>query len=83
LTKFHNVRFIDTAQAYRNEKGVGEGLTEVLDSGIVKREELFVATKVFPLSLRPKAAKRAIYKSQKKLKLNYIDLMYVHYLPLF
>ncbi len=44
-------RFIDTAQAYKNEKGVGEGLAEVLDSGIVKREELFVATKVFPLSL--------------------------------
>ncbi|MCK4971909.1 MAG: aldo/keto reductase [Candidatus Heimdallarchaeota archaeon] len=72
-------RFIDTAQSYRNEKGVGEGLTEVLDSGLVKREELFVATKVFPLSLRPKAAKRSIYKSQKKLKLDYIDLMYVHY----
>lgn len=72
-------RFIDTAQAYKNEKGVGEGLAEVLDSGIVKREELFVATKVFPLNLRAKAAKRAIYKSQKNLKLDYIDLMYVHY----
>lgn len=72
-------RFIDTAQAYRNEKSVGEGIAEVLDAGLVKREELFVATKVFPLNLRPKAAKRAIYKSQKKLDLDYIDLMYVHY----
>ena len=73
------MRFIDTAQAYRNEKGVGEGLTNVIDSGIVKREELIVATKVFPLSLRPKAAKKAIYKSLKNLKLDYIDLMYVHF----
>ncbi len=72
-------RFIDTAQAYRNEKGVGEGIAEAINSGIVKRKNLFVATKVFPLSLRPKAARRAIYKSQKHLKLDYIDLMYVHY----
>jgi len=72
-------RFIDTAQAYRNEKAVGEGIDEAINSGIVKREELIVATKVFPASIRPKAARRAIYKSQKKLKLDYIDLMYVHY----
>ncbi len=72
-------RFIDTARAYKNEKGVGEGLAEVIDSGIVKREELFVATKVFPLSVRPRAVKRAIYKSLKELNLRYIDLMYVHF----
>ncbi|MHA1551303.1 MAG: aldo/keto reductase [Candidatus Heimdallarchaeaceae archaeon] len=72
-------RFIDTAQAYMNEKAVGEGIAEAINSGMIKREELIVATKVFPLNVRPKAAKRAIYKSQKKLKLDYIDLMYVHY----
>ncbi|MCK5304231.1 MAG: aldo/keto reductase, partial [Candidatus Heimdallarchaeota archaeon] len=72
-------RFVDTAQAYRNEKAVGEGIAEAINSGMVKREELIVATKVFPVSSRPKAARRAIYKSQKSLNLEYIDLMYVHY----
>ena len=72
-------RFIDTAQAYRNEKAVGEGIVKAINSGIVKREELIVATKVFPANIRPKAARRAIYKSQKSLNLEYIDLMYVHY----
>ncbi len=72
-------RFVDTAQAYRNEKGVGDGLQEVFETGIVKREEVIVATKVFPLSVRPKAAVKSTYKSLKRLQLDYVDIMYIHY----
>lgn len=72
-------RFVDTAQAYRNEDGVGEGLQEVFETGIAKREEIIVATKVFPMSVRPKAAVRSTYKSLKRLQLDYVDIMYIHY----
>ncbi len=72
-------RFIDTAQAYFNEKGVGEGLTEVFDTGIVKRNEIFIATKVHPIRVRPKLAAKSTLKSIKKLKVEYIDLMQIHW----
>ncbi len=72
-------RFIDTAQAYGNEHGVGEGLQEIFSSGILKREEIIVATKLHPLKLRPRSAFKSATKSLKKLKLDYIDILYVHY----
>ncbi len=72
-------RFVDTAQAYRNEVGVGEGLKEVFETGIAKREEVIVATKIYPLNVRPKAAVRSTYKSLKRLQLDYVDIMYIHY----
>ncbi|MBY9000663.1 MAG: aldo/keto reductase, partial [Candidatus Heimdallarchaeota archaeon] len=71
--------FVDTAQAYGNEKGVGEGLQEALETGLIKRENLVVATKVHPIKLRPKIAKKSALKSLKDLKLDFIDLLYVHY----
>ncbi|MFW9852471.1 MAG: aldo/keto reductase [Candidatus Thorarchaeota archaeon] len=72
-------RFIDTAQAYRNEKGVGQGLQEIFNSGILKRKDLIVATKLHPLSLRPRSVFKSTTKSLKKLKLDYVDILYVHY----
>lgn len=41
-------RLIDTAVMYGTEEGVGFGIKNVLDQGIVKREELFVTTKLPP-----------------------------------
>lgn len=72
-------RFIDTAQAYGNENGVGEGLQEVFNSGILRRKEIIVATKLHPLKLRPRSVFKSTAKSLKKLKLDYIDILYVHY----
>jgi len=72
-------RFVDTAQSYRNEEGVGDGLKEVFDTGIAKREEVMVATKVFPMSVRPKPAVRSTYKSLNRLQLDYVDIMYIHW----
>ncbi len=72
-------RFIDTAQSYGNESGVGEGLQEIFESGIIKRKDTIVATKVHPLKVRPKLTLKSAIKSLKKLKLDYIDILYVHY----
>ena len=72
-------RHVDTAQAYGNEQFVGEGLKEIFDNGIVKRSEISVATKLHPLKLRPRAVLKSTDVSLEKLKLDVIDILYVHY----
>lgn len=67
-------RHIDTAQAYENERGVGEGIRTC---GI-SREELFVTTKLAAEAKTYEEATSAINGSLKKLGLNYIDLMLIH-----
>lgn len=67
-------RNIDTAQAYGNERGVGEG---VRTSG-VSREELFVSTKLAAEIKDHDGAVSAIDESLAKLDIGYIDLMLIH-----
>ncbi|MDQ0028765.1 aldo/keto reductase [Arthrobacter bambusae] len=67
-------RNIDTAQAYGNERGVGEG---VRTSGIA-RDELFVSTKLAAEIKDYTEALAAIDGSLQKLGLDYIDLMLIH-----
>lgn len=67
-------RNIDTAQAYGNERGVGEG---VRTSG-VSREELFVSTKLAAEVKDHDGAAAAIDQSLAKLDTGYIDLMLIH-----
>ena len=65
---------IDTAQAYANERGVGEG---VRNSGI-SRNKIFVTTKVAAEHKDYKSAAEGIDGSLKRLGLDYIDLMIIH-----
>ena len=67
-------RHIDTAQAYANERGVGEGIRT---SGI-KREEVFVTTKVAAEHKDYKSAAEGIDGSLKAMGLDYIDMMIIH-----
>lgn len=67
-------RHIDTAQAYGNEEGVGEGIRL---SGI-KREDIFITSKVKAEYKSYKKAKESIDESLKKLGVDYIDLMLIH-----
>lgn len=39
-------RHIDTAQTYENEKNIGQVIQKKIDKGVVKREDLFISTKV-------------------------------------
>jgi diketogulonate reductase-like aldo/keto reductase len=65
-------RHIDTAQAYGNEEGVGQGLRE---SG-VPREEVFITTKFFPRRKDPVAeAERGL----ERLGVDYVDLYIIHW----
>lgn len=67
-------RHIDTAQAYQNERGVGEG---VRTCGIDRRE-LFVTTKVAAEHKGYDVAAASIGESLKKMELDYIDLVIIH-----
>ena len=65
-------RHIDTAQAYRNEESVGQGLRE---SG-VPREEIFLTTKFYPAQKDPVAEAE---RSLRRLGVDYVDLYLVHW----
>ena len=67
-------RHIDTAEAYGNERGVGEAIRE---SGL-KREEIFLTTKLIAEAKTYEEAKEQIELSFKKLGVDYIDLMIIH-----
>lgn len=67
-------RHIDTAQAYGNEKGVGEGVRK---SG-VDRQELFITTKVAAEEKTYEGAAASIDDSLRKAGLDYFDLMIIH-----
>ena len=67
-------RLIDTAQAYANEEGVGNAWRK---SGL-RREELFLVTKVWISNSGEERAARSIDESLRKLKTDYIDLLLIH-----
>jgi len=67
-------RLIDTAQAYQNEEGVGNAWKK---SGI-KREDLFLVTKVWISNNGEERAARSIDESLRKLQTEYIDLLLIH-----
>ncbi|XP_023287956.1 alcohol dehydrogenase [NADP(+)] [Orussus abietinus] len=71
-------RHIDTAPVYHNEPIIGKVLKKWIDSGKVKREELFIVTKVPPTGNRPGGIEKWIKKSLKDLQLDYLDLYLIH-----
>ncbi|CAK1245457.1 aldo/keto reductase [Fructobacillus fructosus] len=71
-------RLIDTAASYGNEKEVGEGIEEAIATGLVKREELFITSKMWVADVSVENAAQAIQESLKRLKLDYLDLYLIH-----
>jgi len=68
-------RHIDTASIYENEEGVGAGLR---DSG-VDRERVFVTTKIWNADQGFEASGKALDESLARLKLEYVDLLLIHW----
>src|SRR3954471_3934203 len=71
-------RALDTAERYRTEKEVGEAMEEVFKAGQIKREEVFVITKLWNTHHRPERVKPAFEASLKRLQLDYLDLYLIH-----
>lgn len=67
-------RLIDTAQAYANEEGVGAAIAK---SGI-RREDIFLTTKVWISNAGEEKAAKSIDESLHKLQTDYIDLLLIH-----
>lgn len=67
-------RSIDTAQAYYNEKQVGDAIRK---SGI-PREDIFLTTKVWYSNYGEESTKRSVMESLEKLQTDYLDLMLLH-----
>ena len=71
-------RALDTAERYRTETEVGEAMVEVFRTGKIKRQDVFVATKLWNTNHRPERVKPAFEASLKKLQLDYLDLYLIH-----
>ena len=72
-------RHIDTAERYRNESEVGEGLRRGLRAAGLEREHVFVTTKVYHDQLAAPDFERSLDQSLKKLKLSWVDLLLIHW----
>uniref|UniRef100_A0AC34RH19 NADP-dependent oxidoreductase domain-containing protein n=1 Tax=Panagrolaimus sp. JU765 TaxID=591449 RepID=A0AC34RH19_9BILA len=71
-------RLIDTAYAYGNEQIIGEVLQEFYKSGKLKREDVFITTKLPPFNHHPENVPKSVDEQLKKLQTDYIDLFLIH-----
>ncbi|XP_014273986.1 1,5-anhydro-D-fructose reductase [Halyomorpha halys] len=71
-------RHIDTAYAYRNEDDIGTALKKMFESGKIKREDLFITTKLPPWANRREDVEAVLETSLARLQLNYVDLYLIH-----
>jgi diketogulonate reductase-like aldo/keto reductase len=72
-------RHIDTAWLYRNEKEVGKALHKSIKDGVVKREDVFITTKVWPENMNRKEALKIVRNSLNEMNITYVDLVLLHF----
>ncbi|MEZ0357285.1 aldo/keto reductase [Mycobacterium sp. SA01] len=71
-------RHLDCAERYRNEYEVGRAIKDLLADGTVKREDLFVTTKLWNNNHRPERVEPALRASLDRLGLDEVDLYLMH-----
>ena len=71
-------RMFDTSPVYGNEKAVGHALLNCLQHGLVKREELFIVSKLWITDRNN--VQEALRETLKNLHTDYVDLLLIHYM---
>ncbi|MDR3522090.1 MAG: aldo/keto reductase [Acidocella sp.] len=71
-------RHLDAAERYRNEEAVGAALQTVLGAGKIRREDLFITTKLWNTNHRPERVRPAFDASRRRLQVDYVDAYLIH-----
>lgn len=71
-------RLFDTAASYENEVAIGKAIARTMEEGFVKREELFIITKVWVQDAGYEATLKALELSLEGLGLDYLNLYLIH-----
>ena len=71
-------RHLDCAERYRNEAAVGEAIQDAFKAGTLRREDLFVTTKLWNTNHRPERVKPAFDASRRRLRVDHIDCYIIH-----
>ncbi|HEY6518010.1 MAG TPA: aldo/keto reductase [Roseiarcus sp.] len=71
-------RHFDCAERYRNEDAIGEAMQEVFKAGPIRREDVFVTTKLWNTNHRPERVKAAFDSSRRRLQIDYVDCYIIH-----
>ena len=71
-------RHLDCAERYGNEREIGEAIHTALSTGVLRRQDLFVTTKLWNNNHRPDRVGPALHASLKRLGLDYVDLYLMH-----
>lgn len=74
----NDYRHFDTAQAYANEDGTGKALRIAIEKDIIKRDEIFITSKIRAEIKDFETAKKSIDETLNKMGLAFIDLMLIH-----
>jgi diketogulonate reductase-like aldo/keto reductase len=71
-------RHLDCAERYRNEDAVGDAMQKAFKAGAVRREDIFVTTKLWNNNHRLERVKPAFEASRRRLQLDYVDCYLIH-----
>jgi diketogulonate reductase-like aldo/keto reductase len=71
-------RHFDCAERYRNEEAIGEAMQDVFRAGAIRREDVFVTTKLWNTNHRPERVKPAFDGSRQRLQIDTVDCYIIH-----
>lgn len=71
-------RHFDCAERYRNEQAVGDAMQGMLKAGNIRREDVFVTTKLWNNNHRPERVRPAFEASRQRLQVDYVDCYLIH-----
>ena len=71
-------RNLDCAERYRNEEAVGDAMRAAFSAGKIRRDDVFVSTKLWNTNHRPERVKPAFDASRRRLKIDMVDCYFIH-----